>query len=790
MIKHKKLKSIFIVMVLIITMIGYNGKVLANEEDQEVNTYSVVAYEGEHGDSAWRIESDGTLYIGSGTLPSQVFNATASPWDNYSDEITKIVLEGEVIADGNQRYLFASLSNVEVIEGLDKLDTTNVNDMQSIFYGLTKVTELDLSNFDTTNVTNMNYMFYNMISLAELDVSNFKTSNVETMMFMFHGLSEITELNVSNFNTSNVISMLGMFQGLTKVTELDLSSFDTTNVTNMSFMFHNMRSLIKLDVSSFETSIVSNMSNMFYGVSGIIELDLSNFDTSSVINISSMFEGVSKITKLDLSSFNTSYVGNMASMFFEMDNLRELTLGNSFNFKLNALGEPQLPEVSDSFPYTGKWQHIEDESIVLSSSELMEEYDGMEMAGTYVWQRIPTYTTEVTIVGNGTAVADKTIDVLNGETVKLIATPGEGSYFKGWVVVSGDIVLNIETELEATFQNNGENVEVIAVFDDNDNSQLIDNYLYTANDFTIGISEVEGLTDELIIEKADLLVTDVLTNTQVEMEVLESNIDEVIGNYKVIFTDTNSKTNSIEIKVTIVDDVNPEITVEHEEITIEVGSELPETWDELFGVEVIDNVDTTLDIRYDVEITTIDMSVVGEYIITATVTDSSGNTSTKELTLNIVDTTAPEITVEDEEVRLEVGSELPETWSELFGVEVIDNVDTTLDIRYDVEITTIDMSVVGIYIITATVTDSSGNTSTKELTLIVEAKAINEEESETNTEETVINDNNTNNNNNNSQTTPTTGDVNNLFTMLGLLIISVSSIILVLLSKKKVLLKK
>jgi bacterial surface protein 26-residue repeat len=560
----KKIKNVLLVMILMISLIGYNVKTFANDIDP-----SETRYQGEQGGIPWRITNDGTLYISGGNLGPTEGNPARATWYDYRSDINKIVIEDDIIAYGSQRNLFYYLDRVTTIEGLEKL------------------------------------------------------------------------------NTSNVTSMFGMFSNMNSMTELDLSTFDTGNVFSMGSMF-----------------MAGNSS-----WSNLKKLNISSFDTSAM-------------------DFNVSGSG-IYGIFQNLSKLEEITLGANFSFIGNAV----LPEVSNEFPYTGKWQNVEDESIVLTSSELM---NGTAIAGTYRWQRIPSYTTNVKVFGNGTATASKYNNVAEGESVSLSANPNYGNYFKGWVVVSGGVELSSILSFTPTFENVGEDVELMAVFDTNENNQLVDRYLYTVNDFEIGISEVEGLTDELIIEKANLLVTDVLTNTQIEMEV-SSDIIDLVGNYEVFFHNDRIL---LSVTATVVDDIAPEIIVEHEE------------------------------------------------------------------------------------VRLEVGNELPETWSGLFGVQATDNVDTTLDITYDIDITTIDMNVVGIYIINATVTDSSENTSTKELTLIVEAKAINEEESETKIEEPVINDNNTNNNN---QTTPTTGDVNNLFTMLGLLIISISSIILVVLSKKKVL---
>ena len=47
-----------------------------------------------------------------------------------------------------------------------------------MFYGCSKLTELNVSNFDTSNVTEMHWMFYNCSSLTTLDLTPLKTSQV------------------------------------------------------------------------------------------------------------------------------------------------------------------------------------------------------------------------------------------------------------------------------------------------------------------------------------------------------------------------------------------------------------------------------------------------------------------------------------------------------------------------------------------------------------------------------------------------------------------------------------
>ena len=326
--------------------------------------------------------ADGTLTIsGNGTmkviLPGN--NLYDIPWYGYKNNITKVIIDGNITAT-SLRCMFRDLTNLKTIEGLDKIDTTNVTDMSwmfydckslnkvnlsslytskvtdmssmfhncnsltevdvsnidtskvtdmsYMFYGCKALTELDLSDFNTSKVTDMYYMFYNCQSLTELDLSNFNTSQVTNMSYMFCNCQALTELNVSSFSTSNVTTMISMFSGCQALMKLDLSSLNTSNVTSISAMFYNCRSLTELDLSNFDTSQVTEMVGMFNGCQSLTELDVSSFDTSNVINMNSMFSNCQAIKKIDLFQFDTKSVTNMTAMFYNCLTLTELDISN------------------------------------------------------------------------------------------------------------------------------------------------------------------------------------------------------------------------------------------------------------------------------------------------------------------------------------------------------------------------------------------------------------------------------------------------------------------------------
>ena len=236
----------------------------------------------------------------------------------------------------NMDSMFYDMSNLTMLD-LSSFNTSKVTDMSGMFAGLLNLTTLNVSNFDTSNVTNMDAMFYGMSSLTALNVSHFDTSNVTNMDAMFYGMSSLTSLNLSNFDTSQVTDMGYMFSYMSNLTTLNLSNLDTSKVTNMYSMFEDMHSLTTLNVSNFDTSQVTNMDRMFYGMSSLTTLDLSNFDTSKVTDMSGMFSEMLSLTTLDLSNFDTSQVTNMSGMFYlndmyiSEDKLETIYVNNDFN---------------------------------------------------------------------------------------------------------------------------------------------------------------------------------------------------------------------------------------------------------------------------------------------------------------------------------------------------------------------------------------------------------------------------------------------------------------------------
>ena len=187
--------------------------------------------------------------------------------------------------------------------------------------------------------------------------------------------------------------LINLFRDLSNLTTIEgLEYFDTSRVTSMHQMFLGARSLTSLDLSNWDTGRVINMGSMFQWTDSLTELDVSGWDTGRVTSMFQMFLGARSLTSLDLSNWDmrrVTHSSNMRGMFTDTTTLRNLTLGENTRF----IGLPSLPSVRATADFTGYWQNVGGGTVenplgeyVLTSAQLMAQFDGATMADTWVWQ--------------------------------------------------------------------------------------------------------------------------------------------------------------------------------------------------------------------------------------------------------------------------------------------------------------------------------------------------------------------------------------------------------------------
>lgn len=151
--------------------------------------------------------------------------------------------------------LFDGFAALTVINDIDKLNTSNVVEMNRVFADCSVLTTLDLRQWNTSNVTNMAMMFYHCSGLTSLRIGSWNTSNVTNQNQMFDGCSSLTQLNLASWNTAKVTSMTSMFQGCTQLVTIYVDAgWNTDAVTSSDLMFYNCDNIKGADGTTYDPS--------------------------------------------------------------------------------------------------------------------------------------------------------------------------------------------------------------------------------------------------------------------------------------------------------------------------------------------------------------------------------------------------------------------------------------------------------------------------------------------------------------------------------------------------------
>ena len=235
-----------------------------------------------------------TIYVNNQLSDSNIETITI---ENIEDEI-KLEWESKLTSC---KKMFYELSNIIEID-LSEFDSSDVTDMKDMFNKCTSLKIINLKNLNTEKVTSMCRMFANCSSLTSIDVIQSKTSKVTEMDYMFYACYSLKSLDLSNFDTSSNYFVLKMFMDCFKLKYLNLNGFKTDKIENFNHMFNNCSSLKSLDLSSFNTSLGASSEYMFYGCTSLTSLNISNFKTENNYFMSFMFAGCKNLGYLNFKS--------------------------------------------------------------------------------------------------------------------------------------------------------------------------------------------------------------------------------------------------------------------------------------------------------------------------------------------------------------------------------------------------------------------------------------------------------------------------------------------------------
>lgn len=324
-------------------------------------------------------------------------------------------------------YLFKGLTK---IEHLDYLNTSEVENMGSMFSNCTSLETLDLSSFNTEKVTNMSEMFVGSTNLRTINLpKGFIGSNVTDLNGMFRGCVSLTELDLSGSNAEKVKNMGSMFNGCVALSNLNLSGFKTGSLTEMRYLFSSCQSLESLDLSGFNTENVTSMASMFSQCSSLRSLDLSSFNTSKVIGMNLMFFNCTNLESIDLSSFETENLQQMPHMFYSCTKLEMLDL--------SSFATPNMTSMYCAFQNCKNLKTI----YVTSAFTTDKVTEGRTAFAGCV--NLPNYTTDKTGVEMAHTGAGGYLTAATDSWVRWDAPTGTLSFHRSGTKPAGDNILDL-----------------------------------------------------------------------------------------------------------------------------------------------------------------------------------------------------------------------------------------------------------------------------------------------------------------------------------------------------------
>ena len=286
---------------------------------------------------------------------------------------------------------FYYMKNLQSIQGLRYLNTSQVTDMSWMFSNCASLTAIDVAGFNTAKVTNMRGMFNACWNLRGLDLSSFNTSKVTNMQSMFFSCGSLQTIYVlDGWTTAAVTQSSSMFEYCSDLvggngTTYDANHIDaayahidgynygpgyfTIPINNEAYAcytydntltFHcdrirSFRSTLTYDLNtghnntgwetdgtnadvtqvvidpSFANASPTSTYDWFFEMENLQSIQgLRHLNTNMVTNMAWMFAGCGQLNAIDVSGFLTSRVTEMQCMFWGCTNLKSLDL-TSFN---------------------------------------------------------------------------------------------------------------------------------------------------------------------------------------------------------------------------------------------------------------------------------------------------------------------------------------------------------------------------------------------------------------------------------------------------------------------------
>jgi len=491
----------------------------------------------------------------------------------------------------------------------------------------------------------------------------------------------------------------------------------------MSSMFYQATSFDQ-DLSSWNVSNVTNMTNMFYRAT----LSTTNYDAlliswaaQTLQNNISFHGGYSKYscTTTDTrQSIIDTYNWTISDGGVVADNTNPTLTVQNYTLNLDVTGNATL------LP----------NNVVTSASDNCAIADTTLSQTTFDCSNIGTNNVSVTLTdesGNTTeqtvtiTVVDNTNPTLTVQnyTLELDAT-GNATLQPNNVVTNANDNCVIDTTLSQTAfdcSDIGTPVTIDVTASDATGNNVVQQAIITVVDNVNPVLTVQNYTLELdITGNAVLLLNDVVTGASDNCTIADTTLSQTtfdcsnIGtnNISVILTDASGNTTEQTATITVVDNINPTLTVQNYTLELDVTGNAV-----LTPNNVVTSANDNCVIDTILSQTTFDCSDIGTPItVDVTISDATGNTDVQQAIITVVDNVNPIFTVQNYTLELDTTAS-----TVLLAGNIITNATDNCAIA-DTALsqTTFDCSNIGNPVsVNVTLTDVSGNTNIQQAIITV-----------------------------------------------------------------------
>ncbi len=591
----------------------------------------------------------------------------------YAVNIEEFVLQDNQVVDISP---LAGLSNLWKFS----MRENKISDMTPLA-GMTQITSLDLSTNPLSDISTIS-------TLTNVKNINFKNCSIDDI----GALSGLTHLNHVTLN-NNYISDITALSGKKEMTELDISDNTISDLSPIA----DASMLVKLYVNNNQISDISALSTMN---------SLQTFEANN--NQISDLSPIKPLTKLDMLKLSGNKISDLSTM-------------GTMNRNITALN--QVIEFDAGMIYDAadwKYSVIKENGTEVRVTFTEKNPEKGKHVAHGIWNTPTIYgggfsgTVDYTYeykagedpVINGahdlTVLANKTPDYLDGVT----ANDKEDGDLTSAIIVDDSMVnLTKVGDYNLTYSVTDSDANVTTV-------KVVVHVLSNEKPIISGTKDLSVLANTSIdylngitasdVEDGDLTSAIIVDDSKVDLT--------TPGDYELIYSVTDTDGNTVIKKVTV-----HVLSNEHPEIngTKDLSVLANTTIDYLDGVSATDKEDGDLTSAIIVDDSKVDLTKVGSYDLTYSVTDSDGNTTTKTITVDVLSNEHPEINgTKDLSVLANT------TIDYLDGVSATDKEDGDLTSAIIVDDSKVDLTKVGSYDVTYSVTDSDGNTTTK--TVIVD----------------------------------------------------------------------